>query len=269
MAGLRTLIQNQKSQLKDNYYTYRIQATTDPYSIAFRSTPYKVIFILGHMRSASSLLVHLLNSNPEIIGYGESHIRYSSEPDIKKLLYKVYSRVGELRMNHPYILDKLLHNSKLLNEDLLLSQHIYKIFLIRNPQQTLPSILKIKPHWSEEKTFDHYISRLATLERYAQQIDSKERSLLITHDQLLNQTEDVFRALQSFLEVDHPFSEQYQVLSTTGKRGVGDSSDNIKQGKIIRDRSNTEYQTPLNTFEPCLESYDRCSSILSKYCHVI
>ncbi|MDJ1178239.1 hypothetical protein PJF56_05130 [Roseofilum sp. BLCC_M91] len=173
-------------------------------------------------------------------------------------------------MNHPYILDKLLHNSKLLNEDLLLSKHIYKIFLIRNPQQTLPSILKIKPHWSQEKTVDHYISRLATLERYAEQINSKERSLLITHDQLLHQTEEVFRGLQSFLEVHRPFSEQYQVLSTTGKRGVGDSSDNIKQGRIIRDRSNPELLIkPFNNIQPCLESYNNCISTLSKYCNLI
>lgn len=266
MAGLRTLIQNKKSQLKANYYTYRIQSTTDPYSIAFRSTPYKVIFILGHMRSASSLLVHLLNSNPEIIGYGESHIRYTSEQDLKKLLYKVYSRVGKLRMNHPYILDKLLHNSKLLNENLLLSKHIYKIFLIRNPQQTLPSILKIKPHWSQEKTVNHYIERLVTLERYAEQINSKERSLLITHDQLLNRTEDVFRSLQSFLEVDHPFSEQYQVLSTTGQRGVGDSSENIKQGKILRETSKVNDSSCSNWIKPSFVNYDRCFSVLCQYC---
>jgi LPS sulfotransferase NodH len=39
---------------------------------------YEFVHILSHMRSGSTLLAHLLASHPEIIGYGETHIRYRS-----------------------------------------------------------------------------------------------------------------------------------------------------------------------------------------------
>ncbi len=265
MTSLKSRLQTYKARLKDHYYRYRIHATSNPYQIVGRGDPYKVIFILGHMRSASSLLVHLLNSNPEIIGYGETHIRYGSEADIKKLLYKVYSHVGSRQMDHAYVLDKLLHNSKLLNDNILQSELVYPIFLIRNPEQTLPSILKIKPKWSQEKTVDHYRSRLATLQDYVKLIKDKERSLFITYEQLLHQTPEVFRILQEFLRTQHAFSETYQVLQTTGKRGVGDPSEKIKQGVIVRNSPPSEQEVSLDWTKSCREDYERCYAVLSEY----
>ena len=50
------------------------------YGVRYYSTlaaGYELLFVLGHMRSKSSLLVHLLNSNPEVLGYGETHIGYT------------------------------------------------------------------------------------------------------------------------------------------------------------------------------------------------
>ncbi|MDJ1185325.1 hypothetical protein [Roseofilum casamattae] len=269
MPSLKSFVANTKAKVKQKYYNYRIDSDPNPYQIALRSQPYKAIFILGHMRSASSLLVHILNSNPEIVGYGESHIRYSSEQQLNKLLHKVYSRVGTLRMNHTYILDKLLHNSKLLDETILNSANIYKIFLIRDPESTLPSILKIKPHWSQEKAIDHYISRLSYLERYAEIVNDKERSLFITHKHFFEETQNVFESMQTLLGVQQPFSEEYQVLGTTGNRGVGDSSANIKQGVIVRKAKKTSEVSSVEWTKPCRESYDRCCATLSKYCSTI
>ncbi|MGV2388843.1 MAG UNVERIFIED_CONTAM: sulfotransferase [Microcystis novacekii LVE1205-3] len=42
------------------------------------------------MRSGSSLLTHILNSNPEIIGFGETHLVYESEQDFKALMFQLY-----------------------------------------------------------------------------------------------------------------------------------------------------------------------------------
>ena len=269
MPFFNSFVANTKAKVKQKYYNYRIDSDRDPYRIALRSQPYKAIFILGHMRSASSLLVHILNSNPEIIGYGESHIRYSSEQQLNKLLHKVYSRLGTWRMNHTYILDKLLHNSKLLDETILTSPNIYKIFLIREPEATLPSILKIKPHWSQEKAIDHYIARLSYLERYAEIINDKERSLAIVHEDFFQETENVFESMQTLLGVQQPFSEEYQVLQTTGNTGVGDSSANIKQGVMVRKTKKTNEASSVEWTKPCQEPYDRCRATLSKYCSTI
>jgi hypothetical protein len=195
------------------------------------------------MRSGSSLLTHLLISNPAIIGYGETHIQYSSEADFKRLIYQAYWQSQEfrkfddlqnLKMNHQYILDKVLHGNKFLKEDFLTSENLYVIFLVREPKRTMVSMLDQKPHWSEEDAVTYYNGRLLELERYSKIINSKERTLLLTHDQIINQSELVFQGLQNFLGTEAGFSEEYKILKTTGMRSVGDFKENIKSGRIVK-----------------------------------
>ncbi|MDY7013544.1 MAG: sulfotransferase family protein, partial [Cyanobacteriota bacterium] len=87
--NFRDSLRDIKNEIIRKYFEYRIQTPHDPYRILFRLQPYRVLFILSHMRSGSSLLTHILNSNPEIIGYGETHLQYSSEADFKRLMLKV------------------------------------------------------------------------------------------------------------------------------------------------------------------------------------
>jgi len=85
IQALRHGIRLYKNDLIAGYFYFRINTLADPYTIVGRGQPYRILLILSHMRSGSSLLTHLLNSNPEIIGYGETHIQYASEQDFKKL----------------------------------------------------------------------------------------------------------------------------------------------------------------------------------------
>lgn len=267
---VREALRNWKNEVIENYYSFRIETIADPYHIIGKSQPYRILFILGHMRSGSSLLTLLLNGNPEIIGYGETHLKYASEKDFQRLIFKLYRKNRELKMQHKYALDKVLHNSKIINQDILASEQLSTIFLIREPQKSMASMMKIKPHWSESETLEHYIKRLSTLENYAKLINSKQRSLFMTHDQLLNNTELVFQQLQKFLDVKTPFSEEYEVLSTTGQRGIGDSSENIKAGRILRgeDRQSSTTIAP-SLVEKGLWAYEQCYATLSAYCQTI
>ncbi|MGH2413856.1 MAG: sulfotransferase family protein, partial [Microcystaceae cyanobacterium] len=231
--------------------------------------PYRILFILSHMRSGSSLLTHILNSNPEIIGYGETHINYASEVDFKKLMFKVYWQLKNLAMNHQYILDKILHNHKFLDDNFLISEKVYIIFLLREPQKTLPSIIGIKPHWSEEKALNYYLERLSMLEKYAKLINNKKHSLLVRYDQILNHSESVFEALRNWLETQTEFSEQYQVLKTTGMKGIGDSSSNIKAGRIIRNSQKLDSKFSQELVETAMPYFNQCSQTLSQYCRTI
>src|SRR5262245_57001546 len=47
--------------------------------------PASTILILGHMRSGSTLLLHILLTNPEVIGCGERNAVYRSPEDFDKL----------------------------------------------------------------------------------------------------------------------------------------------------------------------------------------
>jgi hypothetical protein len=256
-------------RLTYKYFQLRIDTTKDPYKILFRPQPYQVLFILSHMRSGSSLLTHILNSNPEIIGFGETHLIYENERDFKTLMFKLYWRFKDLNMNHRYILDKVLHDQKFLDTSFLQSEALKTIFLLREPQRTLPSILDIKPHHNEEQALEYYVHRLAGLEGYAKLINSQEKSLFITHHQLLNQTQLVFTNLQNHLGTKTGFSEEYQVLKTTGTRGIGDSSENIKAGKIIKKDRKLDIEISDRVLAQAQKAYDRCYETLSHYCHCI
>ncbi|MEA5509204.1 sulfotransferase family protein [Crocosphaera sp. UHCC 0190] len=278
IKSFREAIRFFKNSLIYKYYDLRIQTPSNPYEVSFKKDAYKVLFILSHMRSGSSLLTHIVISNPAIKGYGETHIRYSSEADFKHLMSKVYFHsqvftniqdLGKLKMNHTYILDKLLHDNKLLNENLLKLDNFYFIFLVREPKRTLMSMLDHKPHWTEKEAIDYYSQRLSSLTKYSQIINDKKRSLLITHHQLINESESVFQILQNFLNTQVAFSENYQILNTTGKRHVGDFKENIRSGRIMRKPRELNMSISPHLLEEQIQNFDHCYEILSQCCQTI
>ncbi len=267
----KSRIRNLKDTLIKNYFDYRINGVSSPTHIRFRKSPYKFLFILGHMRSASSLLVHILNSHPDIIGYGETHITYQSPQDFKTLLSNVHWKIRDYQMNQTYVLDKLLHTNKLIDETLLESEDVYNIFLLREPIATIQSTLKLKQHWEEKKVVDYYTYRLKTLENYGTLINNKSHSLVLTYDQILHETQLVLDALQVFLKTKEPFSEEYEILQTTGLKGIGDSSENIQAGRIIRKKEEkpSDYQLSAEFVDKVQFAYQHCLSHLSEKCMTI
>ncbi|MDJ0509538.1 MAG: sulfotransferase [Crocosphaera sp.] len=278
MVNLRHSIRLIKNDIIRRYYTFRITKNKNPYQVALKKEPYKVLFILSHMRSGSSLLTHILISNSAIKGYGETHINYRSEADLKKLLFHIYFNsqqftnlqdLAKLSMNHTYILDKLLHDHKLVNEKLLELDNFYFIFLIREPKRTLMSMLDHKPHWNEENAIHYYSKRLSTLSEYAQIINSKQRSFLVTYNQLMDDSDQVFKSLQNFLKTSEVFSEKYQVLKTTGMRNVGDFKEKIRSGRIIKQPRKLDFSISPHILETGKNKFDHCQAILSKLCQTV
>ncbi|NJL38808.1 MAG: sulfotransferase [Leptolyngbyaceae cyanobacterium SM1_4_3] len=278
IGSSRQSLREAKNKFVENYFQLSITLTQSPYKILLRNDSYKILFLLSHMRSGSSLLTHILGSNPEIIGYGETHIQYFSEEDVQQLMLKIYLNVPEFRrikdlknfrMNHRYILDKVLHNNKFLDHSFLTSENIYVIFLLREPQRTLNSILDLKSHWSEEKALLYYSDRLKNLEMYAQIINNLDRAFFLTYEQLLNSTDLVLEKLQVFLKTEHPFTENYKVFKTTGQPGVGDSKENIKAGQILRHSRELSTHVSSTSIELAEKAFRDCVRTLSNYCCLI
>lgn len=262
-------LRNFKNTSIRKYYEFRIRSSREPYRIIGRKRTYKILFILSHMRSGSSLLTHILNSNPEIIGYGETHIQYSSEKDFKTLMFKDYWNIRDLNMNHKYVLDKVLHNHKFLKHQFLDSEQILAIFLIREPRRSLASMLELKPHWTEQDALNYYCQRLFKLDEYAKFINNKKRSLLIIHDQILNNSNSVFDDLKKFLETQEGFSEEYQLTRRTGQRDIGDWQGNIKAGRIIRTPRKLDNNISQESLEKAMQVFNQCQSSLAMYCTTI
>jgi hypothetical protein len=276
---IRQSIRLYKNNLIGQYFQQRIYRNLNPYQVLFRQKPYKILFILSHMRSGSSLLSHILVSNPEIIGFGESHIQYSSEWDFKRLMMRVYYQAQEfskipedlanLSMNHTYVLDKVLHNEKFLRDDFLTSKQIQIIFLLREPTRTMPSLLDLKPHWNQDDALAYYVERLLALQHYAQLINDRQRTLLITYNQILEDTPIVLAYFHKFLQTKVGFSEEYQILNTTGKRYIGDYKGQIKAGRIVRNQRKLNIQVGQEVIEKANYYYNQSLSKLSAYCQNI
>jgi hypothetical protein len=271
-------IRVKKNKLVQDYLKFRIHAVSEPDKILFRTEACKFLFILSHMRSGSSLLAHILSNNSEIIGFGETHTEYHSELDLKQLMVKIYTRLCEvrrpsdlkqLRMHHTYILDKVLHNSKFSDYSFLASDTIYSIFLLREPKRSLISLLDLKPHWDEATAVEYYTDRLRQLEVYARFINNPKRTLVVTYEQLLNQTDTTLCKLQQFLNTTQPLSENYHLLKTTGQPGVGDHKGNIKAGRIVRDQRKLDHTVSDRGIHCGQTAFDQCIQTLSQYCTVI
>ncbi|RMF60917.1 MAG: sulfotransferase family protein [Calditrichaeota bacterium] len=230
---------------------------------------YHYIFILSHMRSGSSLFTHLLVSNPEIYGYGETQMRYSSIEDFHRLAYRVFFTLRKVvpPPNTRYVLDKLLHDKCLdMNfQDFFSHPRVHHIFLLRKPENTLSSLIQ-RLNYSESEALQYYVQRLNTLMIYARNISSHRPFLFITYEDLLDNTKAVFSAIEQYLQLNYPITESYQILPTTGKPVIGDFSERITSGKILRNsESNSSVPLSASTLKKARGAYEACATILSEH----
>jgi hypothetical protein len=240
--------------------------------------PFKYIFILSHMRSGSTLLVHLLSSHPKIAGFGEVGIMYRSPAELDELLLKLSDFYKQPRLTQTFALDKLLQNVLLEDRSILNRDDVYPLFLLRDPEQALPSIghvythvyPKAAPHLAGDLTSatEYYRARLACLSDYARSIQGKERAGFITHNQLLTETESVFAFLQNWLHLETPFREEYRTHQATGKAGIGDFSDTIKEGRIVRGEKHEYAAVPPENMQQARAAFSECERVLRQCCAV-
>jgi len=193
------------------------------------------IFIMAHMRSGSSLLEHILSSNPEIFGAGEQSRIYATSTDLKKGELLIRRINNTLFKPYKYSTDQILHKKYTPNLDLIRSNTIKVVFLIRNPEETISSIEKLGgPYGIYEKnafsSSEYYINRLEYLVNLSSQIPERNQ-IFITYEELVTETEHTLKKLNSFLELKTVLKKEYNVKQTTGK--FGDTSKNIKEGTII------------------------------------
>ena len=132
------------------------------------------ILLISHMRSHSSLLAHILGSHPEIDGYSELHRRYDSRMDLREMTRRIEEATGRLRRGR-YALDKLLHNAGHIDAAILRRDDVEVVFLIRNPVDTIPSIVRTSravdlslPEAAPEAAINYYVTRLERLGQYSE-----------------------------------------------------------------------------------------------------
>lgn len=220
--------------------------------------PLPAVLIMGHMRSGSTLLLHILLTNPRLIGCGERNAAYSSHLDLDNL--EIEARIAQRApfRRVRYAVDQINHDQFTPSCDFLKDERVLVIFLIRDPPSTIHSILELTRTfyggaWTVESTVDYYCRRLRTLTERAAGIEGKQKAMALSYDALVDDTPTVLRGLETFLGLDARLREQYAIQRFTGKRG--DPSEKIHAGHIVRRRVEPRNQIPPHELERATKAY--------------
>lgn len=208
------------------------------------SEHYHHIFLLSHMRANTSLMSHILGSHPQISGYYEMHLSYRTKSDLLKQ-QDLYSSKDVIKSSSQYLFDKLLHNDyELLLEELDLTK-IKLLVSIRQPEQSIKSIINLFQNKETEHSYAHpeaaikyYRDRIMSLAKFCELY--KGCYYYYDADLIRSKPKECLAQLQNWLSLESPLTEQYQMFSQTGKAGAGDSSANMTKGKIIQQQTNYE-----------------------------
>lgn len=225
------------------------------------------------MRSYSSVLSHVLGSHPEIDGYCETHIRYRFALDVHRLGWRVRSLTGE-PLSGRFVLDKVLHNYA-ITRGLVSSPHTRAVFLLRQPVQTLQSILYMGNHLDRNDrnanighAAGYYVRRLERLAELAPVLG--KRAAFIASEDLVRNTAENLHFLERFLDLETPLSQEYRHFRKTGAPGYGDPSSNIRTGKLrLQETDRPAYALPVEAISGVAQAYSRCLSACSFHCSTL
>jgi hypothetical protein len=194
----------------------------------------RVVFIMGHMRSGSTLMMHILISNPGLIGCGERGVPYRSADDLDKLEIASRRMQRSLLRQVLYVVDQINHDHLTPDPGLFQLERLRFIFLIRDPEETIRSLIhlsKSSPQpWSVEKAVDYYVTRLNSLAKFSK--DLGNRSIALTYSDLVDRPPATLQRIGSFLSLPSELREEYTLQPFTGRRG--DRSERIRLGRIMR-----------------------------------
>jgi hypothetical protein len=235
-----------------------------------RRSPPRTLFVLGHMRSGSSLLVHILGSHPEVRALGESWLQYDDAAKLEELVVLVHAAHRSPFVTEKYVVDKILHDELLPGEALLRRADVFAIFLVREPARSLVSLVSNKERLRSISGWDtaalHYESRLGRLVEQARVIGDSRRSLLVRYEQLIGDPEPCLESIRIFLGLSSPLTREYRTNRFTGVAGLGDFSEHIKSGTIIRTKPPAEMQVPPEILARANLAHATCLAALQEVC---
>lgn len=227
------------------------------------------LMLLGHMRSGSTLLLHLLLTNPEVAAVGERNVSYASAADLARLaLAARWARARPLRRLR-YVVDQVNHNKFTPDAQLLRGARVRLVFLLREPQSALASLLELSrtyydDSWTVSRAVDYYVERLQGLATLAASIEHPGRAVLVRYEMLTSRPAQVLESLRRFLGLSEGFSQTYPVQAFTRQRG--DPGPKIAAGAVLPSGA----AAPAVDFKPgellrVRDAYARCEAALAGF----
>jgi hypothetical protein len=232
----------------------------------------RVLFVLGHVRSGSTLLMHLLDHHPDVVAPGESWIEYDDPSRIEDLATFAHALRRDPRVRESWLVDKLLHDHLLPAEAVILaSPPLALLFLLRRPERSLLSMmehratLKLGDGWDD--VLAHYRSRLERMASIARRLDDPRRALFLRYEDLLEERAAALLAIERFLGLRTPLTSDYRVHRLTGVAGLGDFSAHIRAGTIVR-TPRPDHAVPSSILAAAERTYASACAALVERCTV-
>jgi hypothetical protein len=222
----------------------------------------RYLFLLGTMRSGSTLLTSILCSHPGVFGYGETQVVYRSSGDFGELEARVCRAhaIDPAEIGPRYVLDKLLHDGLLRDLGIFEEVDLTCLFLLREPRRTIQSLVHQLGSTLDD-AFTYYRDRLASLERYARIFP---RAAFLTYEDLTGDPERTLAGLTSFLGLSPPLAAKYRLQPLHDVKGVGDRSEAIRAGRVLANPRDLTVELPEDRVAEAEAAYRGCREALEE-----
>ena len=196
------------------------------------------LMLMGHPRSGSSLLMHLLCDHTDILGFGEYLTEYDSSQKLALAEFDIRRKAAGLYREVSFIANQVNHRRITPRMDVLMQADTQFIFLIREPEASLSSMFRLSE--SRKKPMSHaaigqvYIDRLKSMQAMVKEINPNFW-MATTYEELTENTEPTLQKITDFLSLDNLLTPTYGVQKFTQK--WGDPSKHILQGSIVKTHS--------------------------------
>jgi len=203
-------------------------------------SPKKTLFLISHMRSYSTLLTHILCSNPQLMGGSEMMQPYKSALDLIKLRLKCAQLSKEVRST---AVDKILINQYKVDDNFLTKYQPKIIFTIRKPLDTINSMYNMYLKYENktctaEELVDYYVDRASKIKCLYQVASANQcKCMSFSAEQMVEEPDKILDNISKFLKLDTPLRKEYETHDDTGKMFKGDPSKNIHAGKVLGSRN--------------------------------
>ena len=225
------------------------------------------ILVLGHMRSYSSVLCHMLGSHPEIAGYAEMHLPYRNVLDLLRLRSRVFRSLGCVLPGR-FVLDKVLHDEYVVAPSILRREDVNAIVVVRRPAESIRSVLAMGERipsvgWYSDvdAVVDYYVKRLRSLAKVRQHASC---CLFVRAEDVVQQTSRVLAEVERFLGLRQELTDEYEIFPHTGVPGFGDDSPEILAGRIVRPPERGDGDVPPPRLAAAISSYEECCAALGE-----
>lgn len=222
----------------------------------------KHIILISHMRANTSLLGHLLGNHSEISGYYEMHIGYYSWKSLIRQKIEFFSTHSD-QPSTKYLFDKVLHSEHYVEPNVLKGKNVIPIMSLRNPEDTVPSIIKLYSKVNQDHEFftvpgaiEYYEKRLDTLLDCARAISGDY--IYIDAEAIKTNTKATLDFLSDEISLGSPIEPTYKSNVKTGQGDSGDHSENLKKGFVSSAQSDYSYfEWPDGKKEMLINKYNK------------